>query len=105
LEEEWEEAEKARKINLAFEVDDYSLPFAYFICRQPFVDLGLQWCRYGQIVEDIHAVLTGFRRRDVEHLKRGANEAAHGLAKLVANVITASNIYYIVLLEQFALSV
>jgi hypothetical protein len=63
-EEEWEEAEKAekaRKINLAFEVDDDLLPYAYFICRQPFVDLGLQLCQYGQIVEDTHVVLTGFR--------------------------------------------
>ncbi|GAB4861617.1 hypothetical protein Ancab_036868 [Ancistrocladus abbreviatus] len=52
LEKDWEEAEKARKRNLALggddrdeggneqsdEDDDDSLPFACFICRQPFVD-------------------------------------------------------------------
>ncbi|KAK9279141.1 hypothetical protein L1049_012818 [Liquidambar formosana] len=52
MEREWEEAEKVRKRNLALggdgmdegdaeqseEDDDDSLPFACFICRQPFVD-------------------------------------------------------------------
>ncbi len=58
--QEWEEPEKARKRNLAFGVDDVddwgvdpgdedddgSLPFACFICRQPFVDPVLTKCKH-----------------------------------------------------------
>ncbi|XAR62975.1 hypothetical protein NMG60_11022744 [Bertholletia excelsa] len=58
LEKEWEEAEKARKRNLAMgeddideanpsdEDDDDSLPFACFICRQPFVDPVVTRCKH-----------------------------------------------------------
>jgi RING finger protein 113A len=60
MEKEWEEAEKARKRNLALGVDDVddggvdpgdeddddSLPFACFICRQPFVDPVLTKCKH-----------------------------------------------------------
>jgi len=60
LEKEWEEAEKARKRNLALggddmeeegagesdEDDDDSLPFACFICRQPFVDPVVTRCKH-----------------------------------------------------------
>ncbi|XP_062154101.1 zinc finger CCCH domain-containing protein 1-like isoform X2 [Alnus glutinosa] len=60
IEKEWEEAEKARKRNLALGVDDVddggvdpgdeddddSLPFACFICRQPFVDPVLTKCKH-----------------------------------------------------------
>ncbi|XP_059634343.1 zinc finger CCCH domain-containing protein 1-like [Cornus florida] len=60
MEKEWEEAEKARKRNLAMgmddrdegaadqsdEDDDGSLPFACFICRQPFQDPVVTKCRH-----------------------------------------------------------
>lgn len=60
LEKEWEEAEKARKRNLAMggddedealvdqsdDDDDDSLPFACFICRQPFVDPVVTNCKH-----------------------------------------------------------
>ncbi|XP_035547830.1 zinc finger CCCH domain-containing protein 1-like isoform X1 [Juglans regia] len=60
LEKDWEEAEKARKRNLALGVDDVddggadpgeeddedSLPFACFICRQPFVDPVVTKCKH-----------------------------------------------------------
>ncbi|KAG8650752.1 zinc finger CCCH domain-containing protein 1 [Manihot esculenta] len=60
LEKEWEEAEKIRKRNLALgedgggsieqsdedEDDDDSLPFACFICRQPFVDPVVTKCKH-----------------------------------------------------------
>lgn len=61
LEKEWDEAEKARKRNLAFggddgneegaeqsdeDDDDDSLPFACFICRQPFVDPVVTKCNH-----------------------------------------------------------
>ncbi|XP_062155513.1 zinc finger CCCH domain-containing protein 1-like isoform X2 [Alnus glutinosa] len=60
MEKEWEEAEKARKRNLALGIDDVddggvdpgdeddddSLPFACFICRQPFVDPVLTKCKH-----------------------------------------------------------
>ncbi|XVE90965.1 hypothetical protein DITRI_Ditri20bG0118000 [Diplodiscus trichospermus] len=60
LEKEWEEAEKARKRNLALggdddeeagvdqsdDDDDDSLPFACFICRQPFVDPVVTKCKH-----------------------------------------------------------
>ncbi|XP_057964970.1 zinc finger CCCH domain-containing protein 1 [Malania oleifera] len=60
LEKEWEEAEKARKRNLALggddigeggddqseEDEDASLPFACFICRQPFVDPVVTKCKH-----------------------------------------------------------
>jgi RING finger protein 113A len=60
MEKEWEEAEKLRKRNLALGVDDVddggvdpgdeddddSLPFACFICRQPFVDPVLTKCKH-----------------------------------------------------------
>lgn len=61
LEKEWEEAEKARKRNLALgggddedeaganqsdESDDDSLPFACFICREPFVDPVVTKCKH-----------------------------------------------------------
>ncbi|KAA8520733.1 hypothetical protein F0562_014995 [Nyssa sinensis] len=60
MEKEWEEAEKARKRNLALggddmdegiadqsdEDDDDSLPFACFICRQPFVDPVVTKCKH-----------------------------------------------------------
>ncbi|XP_012478477.1 zinc finger CCCH domain-containing protein 1 isoform X2 [Gossypium raimondii] len=61
LEKEWEEAEKARKRNLALgegddddeagvvqsdDDDDDTLPFACFICRQPFVDPVVTKCKH-----------------------------------------------------------
>lgn len=60
LEKEWEEAEKMRKRNLALgienadeetaeksdEDEDDSLPFACFICRQPFVDPVVTKCKH-----------------------------------------------------------
>ncbi|GMN54939.1 hypothetical protein TIFTF001_024049 [Ficus carica] len=57
-EKEWEEAEKARKRNLALggadadeggvdqSDDDDSLPFACFICRQPFADPVVTKCKH-----------------------------------------------------------
>lgn len=58
LEKEWDEKEKARKRNLAMkqlesdedaeqsDEDDDSLPFACFICRQPFVDPVVTKCKH-----------------------------------------------------------
>uniref|UniRef100_A0A7C9D281 RING-type E3 ubiquitin transferase n=2 Tax=Opuntia streptacantha TaxID=393608 RepID=A0A7C9D281_OPUST len=60
MEKEWEETEKERKRNLAMgvgdddddgdgqseEEDDDSLPFACFICRQPFVDPVVTKCKH-----------------------------------------------------------
>ncbi|CAK9165786.1 unnamed protein product [Ilex paraguariensis] len=60
LEKEWEEAEKARKRNLAMEGDDPEeggadrsdeddddlLSFACFICRQPFMDPIATKCKH-----------------------------------------------------------
>ncbi|KAJ4968099.1 hypothetical protein NE237_015712 [Protea cynaroides] len=61
MEKEWEETEKARKRNLAMgggddtddggggnlsEDEDDSLPFACFICRQPFVDPVVTKCKH-----------------------------------------------------------
>jgi RING finger protein 113A len=59
MEREWDEAEKVRKRNLALreageevvddeeeEEDDDSLPFACFICRQPFVDPVVTKCNH-----------------------------------------------------------
>ncbi|XP_031393917.1 zinc finger CCCH domain-containing protein 1 isoform X1 [Punica granatum] len=58
LEKDWEEAEKARKRKLAMGVDDQdeededddededALPFACFICRQPFVDPVVTKCKH-----------------------------------------------------------
>ncbi|EXB94919.1 Zinc finger CCCH domain-containing protein 1 [Morus notabilis] len=61
LEKEWEEAEKVRKRNLALggadsdeggadqnddDDDDDALPFACFICRQPFVDPVVTKCKH-----------------------------------------------------------
>ncbi|CAK9140502.1 unnamed protein product [Ilex paraguariensis] len=60
LEKDWEEAEKARKRNLVMGGDDEyegradqsdedfddSLPFACFICRQPFVDPVVTKCKH-----------------------------------------------------------
>lgn len=60
MEKEWEEAEKARKRNLAMggddadeggggqsdEDDDDALPFACFICRQPFIDPVVTKCKH-----------------------------------------------------------
>jgi ribonuclease HI len=47
-------------------------------------DKNPKWCRYGQILGDIKGILVGFRRYEVVHVKRGANEAAHVLAKLAS---------------------
>ncbi|KAL9234539.1 hypothetical protein vseg_009398 [Gypsophila vaccaria] len=58
LEKEWDEREKVRKRNLAMgvhddeddedadEEDDDALPFACFICRQPFVDAVVTNCKH-----------------------------------------------------------
>ncbi|KAJ1278827.1 hypothetical protein BS78_04G108800 [Paspalum vaginatum] len=61
LEKEWEEAEKARKRRIAMgggdgsddeaaddddDEDDEALPFACFICRQPFVDPVVTKCKH-----------------------------------------------------------
>jgi ribonuclease HI len=46
---------------------------------------GMQNCCYGQILEDIHAVLRSFRWKEIKHVKREANSAAHTLAKLAAS--------------------
>ncbi|XP_074263391.1 zinc finger CCCH domain-containing protein 1-like [Silene latifolia] len=58
MEKEWDEREKERKRNLAMgvhddeddedaeEEDDDSLPFACFICRQPFVDAVVTSCKH-----------------------------------------------------------
>ncbi|KAK1353112.1 Zinc finger CCCH domain-containing protein 1 [Heracleum sosnowskyi] len=58
LEREWDEKEKARKRNLALkqlesdedaeqsDEDDDALPFACFICRQPFVDPVVTKCKH-----------------------------------------------------------
>lgn len=45
------------------------------------VNGGTPWCKFGQIMEDIHAILPGFRSWKAEHVRREANAAAHGLAK------------------------
>lgn len=70
-------------------------------------------CRYGQIVEDMKNSLAGFRSQQVIHVKRGAIEAAHGLAKQATGEyidkmwmeMSPSSISNIVLSEQHALSV
>lgn len=60
MEKEWEEAEKIRKRNLAMGIDDEdeggadqsdeededALPFACFICREPFVDPVVTKCKH-----------------------------------------------------------
>ncbi|KAH9625234.1 hypothetical protein KSS87_004515 [Heliosperma pusillum] len=58
MEKEWDEREKERKRNLAMgvhddeddedaeEEDDDSLPFACFICREPFVDAVVTNCKH-----------------------------------------------------------
>jgi RING finger protein 113A len=59
MEKEWEEAEKARKRNLALGMDDEEvggaghddddedeLPFACFICRENFVDPVVTKCKH-----------------------------------------------------------
>lgn len=60
MEKEWDETEKARKRNLALgghdsdeedvehddENDDDALPFACFICREPFVDPVMTKCKH-----------------------------------------------------------
>lgn len=61
MEKEWDETEKARKRNLAMgggddddedvdgqsdEDDDNALPFACFICREPFVDPVVTMCKH-----------------------------------------------------------
>ena len=44
--------------------------------------------RFGHIVDDIKAMLSEFSRWQVAHVRRGANGAAHGLAKLaIRNVL------------------
>ena len=45
----------------------------------------ITWCHFGQGIEDIHALLSSFRRWKAEHVKRGLNEVAHGLAKIAGN--------------------
>jgi ribonuclease HI len=42
---------------------------------------GSHWCKYGHIIGDIYEVMKGFRKWEVRHVKRDANEAAHVLAK------------------------
>jgi ribonuclease HI len=42
---------------------------------------GSYWCKYGHIIGDINEVIKGFRRCEVRHVRREANEAAHVLAK------------------------
>jgi hypothetical protein len=72
-----------------------------------------KWCRLGQILEDIQGILAGFKWHEVVHAKRGANEAAHGLAKLASqNYVdkiwieeVPSNIQHIVNQERYALFV
>jgi hypothetical protein len=44
------------------------------------------WCCFGQIIEDIHTILLGFRSWRVEHARREANEMVHGLASVAENV-------------------
>ena len=39
------------------------------------------WLRYGQIVEDTKVVLRSLRQWKIGHIKREANEVAHGLVK------------------------
>lgn len=64
-------------------------------------------------MNDIRIVLQGFQTCSVEHVKRGANAAAHGLAKTVVNDIIdkiwmeeiPSCIFDVVLSKLFALSV
>ena len=74
---------------------------------------GDQWLQFGQIIADVQMVPSHFRRWEVIHVKREANFAAHGLAKVVAQELTEkiwmeeipSCIFYVALLEQFALVV
>lgn len=74
---------------------------------------GSPWCSFGQIIEDIHAILLGFRSRRVEHVRREANEAAHGLARAAGNTGVSriwmkevpNIVHDVILLEQFALVV
>jgi ribonuclease HI len=40
---------------------------------QAIITNGSPWCRFGQVIEDIHALLLSFRRWKVEHVKRGLN--------------------------------
>ncbi|XP_059431601.1 uncharacterized protein LOC132165120 [Corylus avellana] len=42
---------------------------------------GATWSNFGQIIEDIHTILPGFRSWRVEHVRREANGAANGLAR------------------------
>lgn len=72
-----------------------------------------KWCRHGQILEDMKGVLASFRWQEVVHVKRGANGAAHGLAKLATREHIdkiwmeeiPSSIYNIVISEHSALFV
>lgn len=80
---------------------------------QALKDNGPPWCKYGQVICDIHAVSTGFRSWTVEHVSREANHATHGLAKLavqgfIEKLWMEEIPYYIqdiVILEQLVLSV
>ena len=74
---------------------------------------GSSMSKYGHIIGDIHEVLKVFRRWDIRHVKRIANEATHVLAKSATKEIgeriwledTPNIIFDVVTLEQFALSV
>ena len=74
---------------------------------------GSHWCKYGHIIGDICEVMKGFRRWEVGHVKREANEAAHVLAKTTTREIgekiwledVPSIILDVVNQEQIALSV
>lgn len=64
-------------------------------------------------MDDIKGVLRGFRRWEIGHVKRGANSAAHGPAKVATKEPIdqiwmeeiPSSVFDIISLEQFALFV
>jgi ribonuclease HI len=41
------------------------------------------WRNFGHIIEEIRTLFGGFHSFEVKHVKRVANQAAHGLANLV----------------------
>jgi ribonuclease HI len=75
--------------------------------------MGSYWCKYGHIIGDINEVMKGFRRWEVRHVRREANEATHVLAKSAIRTKeekiwleeTPSIIIDVVNQEQAALSV
>jgi ribonuclease HI len=76
-------------------------------------EFGTQWSSYGQMVGDARVVLNNIRSWFIVHVKRDANAAAHKLAEeaerhadeLIWMKEISICIFYIVTLEQSALSI